>query len=96
MATYIVSTAQKDHNGRYVQFTWVKLDGHMHPVGASEVVSFDHVCKAIAHGDEVFVRDNLGGNGSRAFIGVNEAGEKTIELEADVSELEQIGDMPRF
>jgi hypothetical protein len=68
----------------------------MHAVGPSEVVSFDEVCKALAQGAEVFVHDTVGGNGTRPFLGNNALGETTIELEADVSELEQIGDMPRF
>lgn len=96
MDTYMVSTARKDHSGRYVEFEWAKLDGHMHAVGPSQVVSFDHVCDALARGDEVFAGDQLGENRSRLFLGVNSSGERTIELEACVSELEQIGDLPRF
>ncbi|EXF94134.1 hypothetical protein HK44_008000 [Pseudomonas fluorescens HK44] len=96
MDTYIVSTARKDHSGKIVEFRWVKVDGHMQAIGASEVVSFDDVCDALARGDEVFARDKLGGNGGRVFLGVNSSGETIIELEANVSELEQIGDLPRF
>jgi len=96
METYIVSHAKKDPDGKFVEFTWKKVDGHMHAVGPSEVVSFDEVCKALAQGDEVFVHDTVGGKGTRAFLGNNSSGETTIELEAGVSELEQIGDMPRF
>ncbi|WP_148057447.1 hypothetical protein [Pseudomonas brassicacearum] len=96
METYIVSHAKKDPDGKFVEFTWKKVDGHMHAVGPSEVVSFDEVCKSLAQGDEVFVHDTVGGKGTRAFLGNNSSGETTIELEAGVSELEQIGDMPRF
>ena len=96
MDTYIVSTARKDHDGKYVEFEWAKVDGHMHAVGHSQVVSFDQVCDALARGDEIFAGDNLGGNRSRLFLGGNASGERAIELEANVSELEQIGDMPRF
>ncbi|MGE8186842.1 hypothetical protein [Pseudomonas sp. NPDC086278] len=96
MDTYIVSTARKDHDGRYVEFEWAKLDGHMRAVGHSQVVSFDQVCDALTRGDEVFAVDNLGGNRSRLFLGVDTFGERIIELEASVSELEQIGDLPRF
>ncbi|MGE8068650.1 hypothetical protein [Pseudomonas sp. NPDC089569] len=95
MDTYIVSMARKDHDGKYIEFEWAKLDGHMHAIGHNQVVSFGQVCEAIARGDEVFAGDGLG-NRSRVFLGVNASGERVIELEASVSELEQIGDLPRF
>jgi hypothetical protein len=96
MDTYIVSTARKDHNGKFVEFEWVRVDGHMEAVGRSQVVSFDQVYEALARGDEVFAGDDLGGNRSRKFLGGNASGERVIQLEASVNELEQIGDMPRF
>jgi hypothetical protein len=96
MDTYIVSTARKDHDGKFVEFVWVKVDGHMQAIGDSQVVSFDHVCDALTRGDEVFAGDDFGENRGRVFLGVNASGERTIELEAHVSELEQIGDLPRF
>lgn len=96
MDTYIVTTARRDHDGKFVEFEWSRVDGHMHSVGHSQVVSFGQVCDALARGDEVFVGEGLGGNRSRVFLGVNASGERVIELEAKVSELEQIGDLPRF
>ncbi|AWY43902.1 hypothetical protein DKY63_29920 [Pseudomonas putida] len=96
MDTYIVSTARKDHDGKYVEFEWAKLDGHMHAIGHRQVVSFDQVCEALAKGDEVFADDHLSENRSRFFLGANASGGRVIELEACVSELEQIGDLPRF
>lgn len=95
MDTYIVSTARKDTQGNYVEFEWAKLDGHMHTIGHNQVVSFDQVCDAIARGDEVFAGDQFA-NRSRVFLGINASGERVIELEAHVSELEEIGDLPRF
>ncbi|MDD2109873.1 hypothetical protein CMV24_09075 [Pseudomonas plecoglossicida] len=96
MDTYIVSSARKDHEGRFIEFDWVRVDGHMQPIGHSQIVGFNQVCEALGRGDEVFVGDGFDGAKSRAFLGLSTSGEQVIELEANVSNLEQIGDLPRF